>query len=80
MQCNTGDCSDLRMSCSDAKTMIEALNSADMEHGDLDPFVFDIRNLAKNWDPFNLHFVLRKLNMKAHSLARKALFERSNCY
>ncbi|KAK9109728.1 hypothetical protein Sjap_017788 [Stephania japonica] len=73
------DCSDPRMICFDAKIVVEALNSHDKEYGDLDPILFDVRNVSKNWDPFNYHFVPRELNVKAYSLARKALFERSNC-
>ncbi|KAK9151426.1 hypothetical protein Syun_009735 [Stephania yunnanensis] len=54
---------------------LEALNSDDTEHEYLDPLIYDIKSLAKIWDPYNYHFVPRDSNVIAHSLARIALIE-----
>ncbi|KAK9087251.1 hypothetical protein Syun_029645 [Stephania yunnanensis] len=53
------DCGDLKMVCFDVMNVVAALNSNVMEHEDLNPLIYDIKSLLKDWDPDNYCFVPR---------------------
>ncbi|XP_050222174.1 uncharacterized protein LOC126672268 [Mercurialis annua] len=65
---------------SDSKVVVDSFNNNDGLCNDVNLIIVDCLNLFSRGDCIDCSYINRKLNMVAHSLARKALYERLDCF